>query len=74
MRCVPLTSAAAQNFLCIQLAEAQGIVFGNPFMDWFSAASVPCILSILATPIIMYIMDPPVRINTAGFLHVFIKG
>jgi len=59
-----LISAAAQNFLCIQLAEAQGIVFGNPFMDWFSAASVPCILSILATPIIMYIMDPPVLKDT----------
>ena len=54
-----LISAAAQNFLCIQLAEAQGIVFGNPFVDWFVAASVPCILSILATPIVMYILDPP---------------
>jgi di/tricarboxylate transporter len=28
-------------------------------MDWFAAASVPCIISILATPIIMYILDPP---------------
>lgn len=54
-----LISAAAQNFLCVQLAQAQGIVFANPFMDWLVASSVPCVLSILATPIVMYLLDPP---------------
>jgi len=32
-----LISAAAQNFLCIQLAAAQGVVFLNPFVDWVTA-------------------------------------
>ena len=54
-----LLSAAAQNFLCVQLAQAQGVVFANPFVDWFVAASVPSVLSAVATPLIVYAIDPP---------------
>ena len=54
-----LLSAAAQNFLCVQLAAAQGVTFANPFAEWFVAASVPCVLSLLATPLVHYAIDPP---------------
>jgi len=54
-----LISAAAQNFLCVQLAAAHGVTLANPFVEWFTASSVPCILSILVTPIVMYALDPP---------------
>jgi len=29
-----LLTAAAQNFLCIKLAEQAGVVFTNPFSQW----------------------------------------
>ena len=54
-----LVSAAAQNFLCMQIATGMGIPFTNPFMDWLVASSVPSILGILATPIVIYLIDPP---------------
>lgn len=54
-----LVSAAAQNFLCMQIATGMGIIFGNPFMDWLVASSVPSILSIIVTPLLVYIIDPP---------------
>jgi DASS family divalent anion:Na+ symporter len=54
-----LLSAAAQNFLCMQIAQAQGIAFRNVFVDWFVAASVPTLLSMLVTPLVMYVIDPP---------------
>ena len=95
-----LVSAAAQNFLCMQIAtgmvrpwafpnpgtydvcrlsariyethavrnpektdtfllQKQGILFTNPFLDWFIASSVPCFLSILVTPLVIYMIDPP---------------
>ena len=54
-----LVSAAAQNFLCMQIAIGMGIPFTNPFMDWLIASSVPSILGILATPIVIYLIDPP---------------
>jgi DASS family divalent anion:Na+ symporter len=30
-----LLTAAAQNFLCIKLAEQAGVVFSNPFSQWW---------------------------------------
>jgi len=54
-----LLTAAAQNFLCIKLAEGLGVVFTNPFNQWFMAAIVPCTLAILATPLVIYLIDPP---------------
>ena len=35
-----LISAAAQNFLCVQLAAAHGVTLANPFMEWFASSSV----------------------------------
>ena len=54
-----LLSGAAQNFLAMQIALASGIQFGNPFNAWFVAASVPAFVSLLATPLVIYIIDPP---------------
>mmetsp|Transcript_33071 Transcript_33071/g.72108 ORF Transcript_33071/g.72108 Transcript_33071/m.72108 type:complete len:555 (-) Transcript_33071:90-1754(-) len=54
-----LLTAAAQNFLCIKLAEELGVVFTNPFNQWLMAAIVPCVLAIIATPLVIYLFDPP---------------
>ena len=59
-----LLSAAAQNFLCMQIAQAQGILFENLFAEWFAAASVPCVVSMLVTPLIIYVVDPPLLKET----------
>ncbi|KAK3287709.1 hypothetical protein CYMTET_4786 [Cymbomonas tetramitiformis] len=52
-------TAAAQNFLCLKLAGDLGVTFGNAFQTWLVAACVPCILAIIATPYIIYLLDPP---------------
>lgn len=52
-------TAAAQNLLCIKLAESLGVVISNPWVTWFKAASVPAIFSLIATPLIMYKLSPP---------------
>lgn len=52
-------TAAAQNLLCIKLAEELGVVFSNPWVDWFEAASVPGIVALLATPLMLYKLSPP---------------
>ena len=54
-----LLSGAAQNFLAMQIALQSGIPFANPFNAWFVAASVPAFASLLATPLVVYMMDPP---------------
>eukprot|EP00873_Tetraselmis_striata_P037103 jgi/Tetstr1/457367/TSEL_043970.t1 len=54
-----LLTAAAQNFLCIKLAEQAGVVFTNPFSQWLIAASVPCLVAIVLTPYLIYLIDPP---------------
>ena len=54
-----LLSGAAQNFLAMQIALASGIPFSNPFNAWFVAASVPALVSLLATPLVIYMIDPP---------------
>lgn len=52
-------TAAAQNLLCLKLAEELGVVFTNPWVQWFQAASVPGIVALLATPLIVYKISPP---------------
>ncbi|CEF97688.1 Sodium/sulphate symporter [Ostreococcus tauri] len=54
-----LLSGAAQNFLAMQIALASGIPFSNPFNAWFVAASVPALVSLLATPMCVFMLDPP---------------
>lgn len=52
-------TAAAQNLLCLKLAEEFGLVIVNPWFSWFSAASFPAFVSLLATPLILYKVYPP---------------
>ncbi|KAL9815383.1 Dicarboxylate transporter 2.1 [Arabidopsis thaliana] len=52
-------TAAAQNLLCLKLAEELGVVISNPWVSWFKAASLPAIISLLCTPLILYKLYPP---------------
>ena len=52
-------TAAAQNLLCLKLAEELGIIVANPWVSWFQAASLPAIVSLLATPYLLYKIFPP---------------
>ncbi|GKU97954.1 hypothetical protein SLEP1_g11023 [Rubroshorea leprosula] len=52
-------TAAAQNLLCLKLAEELGIIIANPWVSWFKAASLPALVSLLATPFILYKLYPP---------------
>jgi len=60
-------TAAAQNLLCLKLAEEIGVNIGNPWITWFKAASVPALLGLLVTPYLIYKVFPPDdRINMTG--------
>ncbi|KAL7003003.1 cytochrome P450-dit2 [Sarracenia purpurea var. burkii] len=52
-------TAAAQNLLCLKLAEELGVVIASPWVSWFVAASLPAIVSLLATPLVLYKLYPP---------------
>ncbi|KAJ4967011.1 hypothetical protein NE237_018860 [Protea cynaroides] len=52
-------TAAAQNLLCLQLAEELGVKIASPWISWFKAASLPAFVSLLATPFILYKLYPP---------------
>ncbi|CAL9101543.1 unnamed protein product [Musa textilis] len=52
-------TAAAQNLLCLKLAEELGVRISSPWVSWFKAASLPAIVSLLATPLILYKLFPP---------------
>ncbi|CAI8585111.1 unnamed protein product [Vicia faba] len=52
-------TAAAQNLLCIKLAEELGVIISNPWVTWFKAASLPALVCLLATPLILYKICPP---------------
>ncbi|XP_026664942.2 dicarboxylate transporter 2.1, chloroplastic [Phoenix dactylifera] len=55
-------TAAAQNLLCLKLAEELGVRLASPWVSWFKAASLPAIISLLATPYILYkIFAPQVK-------------
>lgn len=55
-------TAAAQNLLCLKLAEELGVRLASPWVSWFKAASLPAIVSLLATPYILYnIFAPQVK-------------
>jgi len=54
-------TAAAQNMLSLKLATG---VFGlgfmaSPWITWFKAATVPALVSLIAIPYIIYVMEPP---------------
>lgn len=52
-------TAAAQNLLCLKLAEELGVIISSPWVSWFKAASLPALVSLLATPVILYKLYPP---------------
>ncbi|KAJ1290048.1 hypothetical protein BS78_02G212200 [Paspalum vaginatum] len=52
-------TAGAQNLLCLKLAEELGVIIANPWVSWFKAASLPAIVSMLATPYLLYKISPP---------------
>lgn len=52
-------TAAAQNLLCLKLAEELGVVVSNPWVTWFKAASLPALVCLLLTPLILYKLYPP---------------
>ncbi|KAH7859809.1 hypothetical protein Vadar_005735 [Vaccinium darrowii] len=52
-------TAAAQNLLCIQLAKSLGVKIPNQWISWFKAASLPALISLSATPFILFKLFPP---------------
>uniref|UniRef100_A0A2P2NY51 Uncharacterized protein MANES_10G103900 n=1 Tax=Rhizophora mucronata TaxID=61149 RepID=A0A2P2NY51_RHIMU len=52
-------TAAAQNLLCLKLAEELGVIISSPWVSWFKAASLPAIVALLATPLVLYKLYPP---------------
>ncbi|KAK7328125.1 hypothetical protein VNO77_22221 [Canavalia gladiata] len=52
-------TAAAQNLLCIKLAEELGVIVSTPWVTWFKAASLPAVTCLLLTPLILYKLYPP---------------
>ncbi|GMN58943.1 hypothetical protein TIFTF001_028041 [Ficus carica] len=52
-------TAAAQNLLCLRLAEELGVVISSPWVTWFKAASLPAITALLVTPLVLYMLYPP---------------
>ncbi|PIA64402.1 hypothetical protein AQUCO_00100112v1 [Aquilegia coerulea] len=52
-------TAAAQNLLCLKLAEELGVEIASPWVSWFKAASLPAIVSLLVTPFVLYKIFPP---------------
>jgi di/tricarboxylate transporter len=52
-------TAAAQNLLCLKLAQELGVIVSNPWVTWFKAASVPALVALLTTPLVLYKLFPP---------------
>ncbi|KDP40929.1 hypothetical protein JCGZ_24928 [Jatropha curcas] len=52
-------TAAAQNLLCLKLAEELGVIISSPWVSWFKVACLPAFISLLATPFILYKLYPP---------------
>lgn len=52
-------TAAAQNLLCIKLAESLGVVINSSWLTWFKFACLPSLISLLATPFVVYKLFPP---------------
>jgi di/tricarboxylate transporter len=57
-------TGAAQNLLCLNLAKGLGVEIANPWMAWFKAASLPALVALLTTPLLMYKLFPPEIKNT----------
>jgi len=52
-------TAAAQNLLCLKLAESLGVVVISAWTTWFVVACVPAVVGLLLTPYLVYKLLPP---------------
>lgn len=52
-------TAAAQNLLCVKLAEGLGVKVPSKWVTWLKASCIPAVLSLAATPIVLYKIFPP---------------
>ncbi|MCD9644799.1 cytochrome P450-dit2 [Datura stramonium] len=52
-------TAAAQNLLCVKLAEGLDVNISSKWLTWFKASCIPALISLLATPVILYKIFPP---------------
>ncbi|KAI4342065.1 hypothetical protein MLD38_026725 [Melastoma candidum] len=57
-------TAAAQNMLCLKLAEELGVVIPSPWVTWLKAAWFPEIAALLAIPVVLYKLYPPLTKDT----------
>jgi hypothetical protein len=62
-------TAAAQNLLCLKLAEELGVIVSSPWVSWFNAASLPALVALLATPLVLYKLYPPETKDTWCTCH-----
>jgi DASS family divalent anion:Na+ symporter len=52
-------TASAQNLLCLNMAAKLGAVVPDSFATWFIGASVPCLVGLALTPLLVYKLYPP---------------
>ncbi|KAK1427536.1 hypothetical protein QVD17_16223 [Tagetes erecta] len=52
-------TGAAQNMLCMKLAESLGVKIKSPWVEWFKASCFPALVSLMLTPFIIYKLFPP---------------
>lgn len=52
-------TAAAQNLLCLKLAEGLGVKVSSKWLTWLKVSCVPAVVSILVTPVVLYKIFPP---------------
>nr|XP_016467123.1 PREDICTED: dicarboxylate transporter 2.1, chloroplastic-like [Nicotiana tabacum] len=57
-------TAAANNLLCLKLAEGLGVKTSSKWLTWFKVSSIPAIISLLASPAILYKIFPLEMKNT----------
>ncbi|XP_055829068.1 dicarboxylate transporter 2.1, chloroplastic-like [Solanum dulcamara] len=52
-------TAAAQNLLCLKLAEGLGVEISSKWLTWLKASCMPSVVSLLVTPVVLYKIFPP---------------
>ncbi|KAH0775628.1 hypothetical protein KY290_007039 [Solanum tuberosum] len=52
-------TAAAQNLLCVKLAEGLGVQVSSKWLTWLKASCIPAVISLLVTPVVLYKIFPP---------------
>uniref|UniRef100_A0A7S0YIH5 Uncharacterized protein n=1 Tax=Polytomella parva TaxID=51329 RepID=A0A7S0YIH5_9CHLO len=52
-------TGAAQNLLCVSIAQQLGVQINDTFVLWFKGAVVPSVLSLIMIPAMMYVLVPP---------------